>query len=141
MDKVCKHCGKAIMQSPNPNDIKWYHRHDGCVPCEQQFAMPTGSESESAPTAEVDEIDWALRDLADGWIASNEREGFYANARNVIQRILAASPDALPQADYNFAFDANCFYCRNKYHHAKPDHEAAVREYAGKAEAQKNQGK
>lgn len=45
------------------------------------------------PTAAADEPvteDWALRELADGWITNNEREGphgFYRNARRVLDAI------------------------------------------------------
>lgn len=38
------------------------------------------------------DLDWALRELADGWIQNNEREGpygFYQNARRVLESVIA----------------------------------------------------
>lgn len=43
-----------------------------------------------APVAPKIDLEWALRELADGWISNNERDGeygFYQNARRVLTAV------------------------------------------------------
>lgn len=54
--------------------------------------------TEAAQVAvEAHDLEWALRELADGWITNNEREGphgFYQNVRRVLESVIADATDA-----------------------------------------------
>lgn len=58
------------------------------------FSATAPAPSVAQPEADLRNFDWALRELADGWISNNEREGeygFYQNARRVLELIVADS--------------------------------------------------
>lgn len=57
------------------------------------------------PTTEID-LEWALRELADGWIASNQREGeygFYQNARRVLTAVANDATERQREVDAKIA--------------------------------------
>jgi len=117
VEKTCINCGRPVAQSPNPNDIKWYHKHDGCVPCERTFAIPKSDDPQGGSIPHLDEID--VSNLADeaalAFIQKNEvrietdSETFRALVRAFIAAYEAGKSSGYEQAREDAAKVADAF--------------------------------
>jgi hypothetical protein len=104
---VCEVCGehlrldRAAASSPSltPHIIRLIRdavvSSDLLIADANEVVKAIGLPEDAAPApsdAPPVDLDWALRELADGWITNNEREGpygFYQNARRVLELIIA----------------------------------------------------
>lgn len=85
---VCVLCGRDDRRTP----LHAHHFHRGAL-CHGRIETVKYTRARAnSDGGEAHDLDWALRELADGWIGNDEREGqygFYTNARRVLELVIA----------------------------------------------------
>lgn len=126
------HHEPEVVVTVDVRDGDYSHKHDNgavlyvherCISSLSIRLSDLAAVAQPPPTAEID-FDWALRELADGWISNNEREGeygFYQNARRVLALIANDATERQREVDAK----AICFMC------AEPEKYQPPREVEG----------